>query len=187
MAKKTLGHHLILGELTDYLTGKILEDTHDERYKQKLARLLVEDKGYRKREIKPRHELIVTAGEKRARINIDFSITLADSIRMIIKYGPGSLVTRHRCALAASRLLSPYQIPVVVVTNGEEADVLDGWSGKVVSQGFESIPVKSELIQRTAKEKRHHITEKQAEMESRIVYAFEIDGRCPCDDTVCSL
>ena len=30
------GHHLILGELTDLITGETLTDTHDERYRQKL-------------------------------------------------------------------------------------------------------------------------------------------------------
>ncbi len=30
-------HHLILGELTDYLTEETLADTHDERLRQKLS------------------------------------------------------------------------------------------------------------------------------------------------------
>ena len=37
-------HHLILGELTDYLTGEPLTDTHDERLRQELAKWLVEKK-----------------------------------------------------------------------------------------------------------------------------------------------
>ena len=40
------GHHLIMGELEDFLTGEVLADTHDERYRQKIARYLVEEKGY---------------------------------------------------------------------------------------------------------------------------------------------
>ena len=116
------GHHLILGELVDFITGETIRDTHDERYRQKLARLLVELKGYSKKEIKPRRELRVSAGEKNAMIKIDFEINVSGKIDMIIKYGPGSLITRHRPALAASRLVAPYQIPIVVVTNGEDAD-----------------------------------------------------------------
>ena len=38
------GHHLILGELDDFVTGQRLADTHDERYRQRLSRLLVEEK-----------------------------------------------------------------------------------------------------------------------------------------------
>ena len=112
--------YLVLGELTDYITGKIIKDTHDERYRQKLARLLVDDKGYQKNEIKVRSQLLVNAGDKRAVINVDFMVTLSGRICMIIKYGPGSLVTRRRPALAVSRLVAGYQVPVVVVSNGED-------------------------------------------------------------------
>ena len=45
-------HHLILGELVDFITGETLTDTHDERYRQKLAKILVTYKGYHKNEIK---------------------------------------------------------------------------------------------------------------------------------------
>jgi len=186
MAKKQ-GHHLILGDLVDVITGVTLQDTHDERYRQKVARLLVEQKGYHKTEVESRRELIVTAGEKKAMVKIDFNVNLDGRTCMIIKYGPGSLVTRHRPALAASRLLVSYQIPVVVVTNGEGADILDGTSGKVISRGFESIPSKFELESRVENARFNPIPAEKAEWESRIFYAFEVDGSCPCDDTVCRL
>jgi len=185
--KEKQGHHLILGEIVDFITGESIEDTHDERYRQKLARLLVENKEYGKTDIKPRCNLMAVAGEKRAIVKIDFSISLSEKICMIIKYGPGSLVTRHRPALAASRLLAPYQIPVVVVTNGEDADIIEGSSGKLSAQGLDSIPAKPELIDRIANERFNPLSEKQLERESRIFYAFEVDGSCPCDDTICRL
>ena len=99
--------HLILGELVDFITDETIEDTHDERYRQKLARLLVEKKGYNKNEIKSSFELPVSADANKAVVKIDFLITLSDKICMIIKYSPGSLVTRHRPVLAASRLVAP--------------------------------------------------------------------------------
>ena len=46
---KMAGHHLILGEITDFITGKTIEDTHDERYRQKIAKFLVNEKGYDKK------------------------------------------------------------------------------------------------------------------------------------------
>ena len=139
------GHHLILGELHDFITGATLKDTHDERYRQKIARLLVNRKGYRSTDIEPRRALPVQAGEKRATVKIDFLVNLSGRICMIIKYGPGSLVTRRRPVLAASRVLAPYQIPVAVVTNGEDAEVLEGSRGSVLAVGLENIPSKSEL------------------------------------------
>ena len=185
--KNKHGHHLILGEMVDFITGETIQDTHDERYRQKLARFLVEHKGYLKKEIEPGRELLIIAADKKAVLKVDYTINLAGKICIIIKYGPGSLVTRHRPALAASRLVAPYQVPVVVVTNGEDADILEGATGKVISMGLESIPAKAELIDKIANNYFDPISTQQAEMESRIIYAFEIDGSCTCDDSTCSL
>ncbi len=181
------GHHLVMGTLNDFITGERINDTHDERYRQKLAHLLVDIKGYVKSEITPRLDLFIRAGDKCAVIKVDYCITLNEKIYMILKYGPGSIVTRRRPALAASRLVAPYQVPVVVVTNGETAEVLDGKSGRVVATGLETIPSKSELFTQAKEYPFTAISEHRGEMESRIIFAFEVDGSCPCDDTICRL
>ena len=123
------GHHLILGSLTDLVTGETLEDTLDERCRQKIARLLLDEKGFRRTEIEPRRELLLQAGERRAVIRVDFIVRLKGRALMVIRFGPGSLVSRERPTLAVSRLIEGYQIPLAVVTNGEEAEILDGESG----------------------------------------------------------
>ena len=181
------GHHLILGKLTDYISGMTIFDTHDERYRQKIARLLVENKGFAKTDILTRSELMVRAGAKCAIIKVDFKISMSGRICMLIKYGPGSLVTRERPALAASRLSAPYQIPIVIVTNGEDAEVLDGATGKVLARGMEAIPSKKKVKDGFTALNFEPITPERTEMESRILYAFDVDGSCPCDDNICRL
>ncbi len=185
--EKTQGHHLVLGNLVDFITGKTLTDTHDERYRQKLAGLMVQEKGFLKKEIYPRNKLFISTANIKAIVNIDFKIVISGKVLMIIIFGPGSLTTRHRSALAASRLAEPYQIPVVVVSNGENADILNGKTGKVLHSGLNSIPDRSQLMNLADETDFTQITPRQVEMESRIIYAFEVDGRCPCDDTVCKL
>ena len=181
------GHHLILGELDDFITGEPIKDTHDERYRQQVARLLVNTKGYSKSDIEPRKNLLVMAGNKRAVIHIDFLIKLSGKVCMVLKYGPGSIVTRRRPTLAISRVLASYQIPIAVVTNGQDAEILEGRSGDVISRGLGTIPSKSRLIQITSENQFMPIAADRAEMESRIVYCFEVDGRCPCDEDICEL
>ena len=181
------GHHLILGEIDDLITGEIIKDTHDERYRQKIARLLVDCKGYLKSDIEPRKNLLVQAGDNRALIKIDFLINLADRRCMIINYGPGSLVTRHRPALAASRVVAPYQIPIAVVTNGEDAEILEGSSSKVLSRGLDNIPSKTELNKYAAGADFIKIPVERAAMESRVLYCYEVDDSCPCDEDICKL
>jgi hypothetical protein len=181
------GHHLILGTVTDFITGETIQDTHDERFRQNIARILVTDKKYDRNDIKPRCELLIRAGEKKAVIKIDFLVYSGNRIGMLIKYGPGSITTRHRPALAASRIAESYQIPVVVVTNGVDADILDGQSGRIVSTGLSSIPDKALLITISNNYSFTEIKPDRAEIESRILYAYEVDGSCPCDDTICRI
>jgi hypothetical protein len=181
------GHHLVLGELIDIITGETIADTHDERCRQKLARLLLEQKGYHRSQIQARFPLQCRAGENRAIVPIDFVITAGQRVGMIVKYGPGSLTTRHRSALAASRLVSGHAVPVVVVTNGKDADILDGVSGETLRSGLDAIPTGKELAEIVAGFDITTISAHRAEMESRIVYCYEVDDSCLCDDTICRL
>ncbi len=173
-------HHLILGETVDFITGKTIKDTHDERYRQKIARFLVEKKGYLKTDINPRQELRISIDGNVAVIRIDFAVRVEEKTFMVIRYGPGSLVTRERPSVAAARLLEPYQIPITVVTNGEDAEILDTISGKVIAHGFDAIPSKEEGIELVRNKQFHGIPAKQAEKEMRILYTFDIVGSCEC-------
>lgn len=181
------GHHLILGRLTDFITGETLEETHDERDRQKIARYLVSEKGYDKDSVVPRRDLIVRAGEKKAVLKIDFCVLVEDKVAMIIQYGPGSLVTRQRSTLAMARLIMPYEVPVAVVTNGRQAHIINCDTGGVVAEGLENIPAKQELASILKTTALKMVSPERFELEQRIVYAYEVDGSCPCDDTICRL
>ena len=130
---------------------------------------------------------MVKAGENKAVIKIDFLINLLGKVCMIINFGPGSIVTRRRPLLAASRVLSPYQIPIAVVTNGEDAEILECASGSLLSRGLEAIPSREQLAEIRATDNFKPISAERAEMESRILYCYEVDGSCPCDEHVCRL
>jgi hypothetical protein len=180
-------HHLVMGQLTDYLTGNVFDDTHDERYRQRLARLLVKNCGFAKEEITPRFRLKVSACDRQATIPIDFLVTLSGKVGMLVKYGPGSLVTRHSPAIAASRVIRPYRIPVAVVTNGEDAHILNTLTGDIAGEGLKSIPSKDELSLLVKGHDFQTIPLKMVEMANRIIYAFEVEGSCPCDTDICRL
>lgn len=181
------GHHLILGELTDFLTGEILEDTLDERYRQKIARFLVEKRGFRGADIRPRQMLEVRAGSLAGRVPADFLVAAAGRIAMVVKFGPGSLTTRHRPVVAIARLIAPAPVPVAVATNGEDADVLDVVTGKVRGSGWDAVPNRETLARIAESADAAPLSSKRREMEARIVHAYEIDGACPCDTTVCRI
>ncbi len=177
-------HHLVLGTLKDILTGNTITDTHDARYRQKIARLMLKN-GFEKQDIQgpAPHEL--TAGSLKARINIDYLVRFKNKIVLFIKYAPGSLVTRRQSTLALSRTVSKYQIPFVVVTNGEDAEIIEGDSGQVIAHGMNKIPTK-EIIENNFNDFSFKpISPKIFEQASRIAYACEVDGACPCDTDIC--
>ncbi|MGE4560691.1 MAG: type I restriction enzyme HsdR N-terminal domain-containing protein [Desulfobulbus sp.] len=138
----TSGHHIVYGELEDFLTGEILPDTDDERVRQGLARLLVEQLGYRKEELEPRLSL-VSEYANRVVTTIELTVSIDGKRLFILRYGPGSLVTREKAAIAAARILDPgYRIPLAIVTNGRDAELLETAHGKVLASGMECIPTR---------------------------------------------
>jgi len=178
-------HHFIYGSCTDYLTGETIVDTDDERIRQQLARLLVEEKGYEKTAIAPRRKIETLFAGQFVVSTIDLTVSVAGRQLFIVRYGPGSLVTRERPAIAAARVLQrDYQIPYAVVTNGRDAELLETASGKVLGTGMEAIPDR-----RRAEEMAAGTVfspppdEAHREKELRILNAFDVEVCCaggPC-------
>jgi hypothetical protein len=83
--------------------------------------------------------------------------------------------------------VTPYQIPVVVITNGEDAEIIDGGTGKLVSTGLENLPDKEKITKDMGSWSFPLIQKKVFDQASRIAFACEIDGACPCDSDVCIL
>ena len=107
--------------------------------------LLVEKKGYAKSDLEPRLRIETLYNGQYVASTIDITVREDDKRFMILRFAPGSIVTRERAAIAAARVLEPsYRIPLVVVTNCKDAEVLDSYTGKVIRQGLDSIPDRKE-------------------------------------------
>lgn len=138
------GHHIVYGELQDYLTGETLKDTDDERIRQELARLLVEELGYAPEELEPRLSIASAFNGSLVESRIELCARIEGKRLFILRYGPGSLVTREKAAIAAARILEPeYRIPLAVVTNGRDAELLETEKGRVLATGMGAIPSRS--------------------------------------------
>ncbi|VAW38061.1 hypothetical protein MNBD_DELTA04-191 [hydrothermal vent metagenome] len=176
----TSSHHIVYGTLVDFLTGAELPDTDDERYRQQLARFMVEEKGFAREELEPRLFIETTFNRQYVKSTIELTVRVADRRIMIIRYAPGSLVTRERPAIAAARILDPdYRIPLAVVTNCREAETLDTLTGKVLTTGMAGIPDRNrvagmvnELVFEPFADK------KRREKEARILNAYDLEVCC---------
>jgi len=182
------GHHLILGRTTDYITGETIADTYDERIRQKIAVFMVEKLGYFKKDLmtKVRHDM--NCGDLRGYSITDIVVNIKQRTVMIIKYGPGSLVTRERPALAAARTIVPsYTVPIAVVTNGLDAEILDVQSGKPISTGLDKIPSRKTLLSKFDTLNFTALPEKQLEAEKRILMAYDgIEHSCQYTENRCA-
>lgn len=174
-------HHLVLGSMQDILSEQTIEDNHDNRYRQKLAKLLL-DAGYTKQNISSHIPLVLKCDEKRALIHLDFLVKPHGKAAILIRYGPGSIVTRRTPGRAAALLMDA---PLLLVTNGEDAELLETRTGNLLSRGLNSIPPPEDLppVQPAAPP----LTPSIEERCHRILYAFEVNDACPCDDAVCHL
>jgi hypothetical protein len=141
MERNIPGHHLVYGTLKDYLTGEELPDTDDERVRQDLERIMVEEKGFSRQDLEPRLTIETTFNKIFVRSIIDLTVSVSGKRLFVLRYGPGSLVTREKPALAAARVLDKeYCIPLAVVTNGRDAELLETATGQVLATGMEAIP-----------------------------------------------
>ncbi len=173
-------HHLIYGTLDDYLTGEQLVDTDDERIRQNLSQMMVEEKGFGKEQISPRRYIDTLFSRCFVRSMVEMVVAIADREFLIIRYGPGSLVSRERSAIAAARVLNPaYRIPLAVVTNGKDAELLDTATGKILGYGLDSIPdcqtaalLLPDLVFLSPQ------NSDQRERELRILNAFDVERCC---------
>ncbi len=173
-------HHLIYGTLVDFLNGEELTDTDDERIRQRLSRMMVEEKGYPRDALIPRLRIDTLFARCFVASTIELTVAVREKRLMIIRYGPGSLVSRERSAIAAARVLCPdYRIPLAVVTNGEDAELLDTSTGKILGYGLHSIPDYPAALEMIDKlDFPAPLEPSKRERELRILNAFDVERCC---------
>lgn len=176
----TSGHHIVYGVLRDYLSGEELPDTDDERIRQQLARLLVEDLGYGRHELETRLSISSCFNHTDVQSRIDFCARIDHKRLFILRYAPGSLVTRETPAVAAARILEPdYRIPLAIVSNGRGAELLETKFGSVIAEGMACIPNRrraAELCREMSFEP--YPDAQKREQALRILNAFDVEVCC---------
>jgi len=168
--------------IIDFITGQSFIDTDDETIRQRVERFLIEEKGYSKNDIEVDREFEIVLGEEINRSSIDLIVNVEEKRFMVIKCARGSLVSREREMLSCARILDVYQIPFAVITNGEDAEVLDTISSEIIGCGLEAIYSKKEALEAVRRIEFKRLSEERIEKEKRIYLAFDAI-KCPseCD------
>ena len=144
--------------------------------------MMVEELGYGKEDLEPRCYIETLFSSQFVRSTIELTVSLKERGKkfLVNRYAPGSLVSRERAAIAAARVLEKgYQIPLAVVTNCRDAELLDTATGKVLATGMEAIPSRSQAEEMFADlEFRDPPQGKKREGELRILNAFDVEICC---------
>lgn len=153
----------------------------EEIIRQKIQGLLLGEKGYVSEDIAEEVPFDLETDREVFQLKVSLVIQIEGRPLVLIKCGAGSVLARERPALALSRLFGEYQVPLTIVTNGEEATILNTLTGETLGCGLEAIPGKKSLLSQLADLKWLPLPEKRIKLEKRILSAFEalgLHGEC---------
>lgn len=156
------------------------ETIKEEVIRKKLSDFLL-TKGFLPEDLEEDVPYRLQTDQENFQLAVSFVIRLRNRYAVLIKCGAGSILARERAALALSRLFADYQIPITIVTNGEDAVILDTLTGENLGCGLSAIPDKAYLLTQLDDLKYLPLPGKRIPLEKRILAAFEglgLHGEC---------
>lgn len=182
-------HDVSLGTtIEDYLTGEELKATTYEDLRQAMARLLVEEKGFPKENLRPRVAVTIPI-EGRDYTRLLDLVAYDDQGKPLLAllFCPGVVTTYHRESLASARLLAPEPAPLIVVTDTKDAVVLETAGGTELGQGLLAVPDWQRLKHLAKEHPAPAMTEDRKQRESRILYAYSESLYDCCGGAACAI
>lgn len=168
--------------IRDYLTGEDVEETSYEEFRQALARLLVEERGYPKGQVCAKVGVCFPVDGKDYTRMVDLVVSDASGGPLLLVVfcsgEPGSYI---RETLAASRLYGPSPVPLALVTDTREALILRVSDGRILAQGgMRTIPHFDDLTRLAADSPAPPLTDDAVMRERRILFAYSefLSGGC---------
>ena len=172
-----LKENAIFVKIPCFLTGRLVLDTDRERIRQKLAKFLVHEKGYRIDDFQLDTEIPVEANNEKVIAYVDLVVRIKDRSLMILRGGPGSVITRESGTVAAARLLEKdYIVPWAVQANLFDASFIDVKRKKAIAYGWDAIPTRAELLKMTSNWPPPKLPENRIPLERQILYSYDTHG-----------
>jgi hypothetical protein len=146
--------------------------------KQKVWEILTKEKNFDPGEIEIDPEVRLRLSDCEATVSIDFIINLPSASFMIIKCSSSAIESWERYVISFARVVKDYQIPYAVVTDGDNARIIDVLAGTLVSESIERILNRQEALDKMKDFKKIPCPVNRLEREKRVIYAFE-GIKCP--------
>ncbi len=155
--------------------------SEDKRIQAALREFLINFRGYPEGFIVLDEPFSVTIGGRKRNFKADLSVRYGERLILVAKCSPGSVVTRERHIVSIARLMDKDCIvPLAIVTNGEEVSVLDGETGKIISEGWDGVPHWKDIPTILAGREKLTLTSEQRRKESHILDTYEFIS-CSCN------
>lgn len=135
---------------------------------------LITVKGYEEADIEKDREFRVLLDDMTETVSADYIISLEGKRFIVIKCSPGALESRERHLVSFARVVDAYQIPFAMVTDGNDARLLDTLTGKIAGQGLNSLPHRSEAVDLIKSLQFIPYPRERLDREKRILLAFEV-------------
>jgi len=141
--------------------------------RQVIRDFLLNERGYSEEDMEIDRQFEIIQDNSRVPVSVDYILTLGGKRFMVIKCSPGALESRERHIVSFARVVDLYQIPFAAVTDGLHARILDAVSGKLISEGLDSIPGRSKALEILQSTELKPYPAGRIDREKRILLAFE--------------
>ena len=155
----------------DLITGRPLPSSDDEPVRQAVeARLL--SLGYSPTDIGVDVTRTLGPEHEGLRVVADLLVKMERRPALLLRCARGSLITREKEAMACARIISSPVVPLAVVANADDAELLDAVTGQVLALGLAGIPSPEQLGRMLAERPLHWATPIQITQAARIYATF---------------
>jgi hypothetical protein len=107
--------------------------------KQMIFEFLIKEKLFEPEEIETNPEFKITLGNNEITVHIDFVVNLPTASFMVIQCSSSSLEAWERYVTSFARVIKDYQIPYAVVTDGENAQIIDVLAGRLIGESLDKL------------------------------------------------
>jgi hypothetical protein len=140
---------------------------------KRVVDFLISHRGYSANDLEINQEFDVQLTECTFSVRADIVVKIKLKRIFTVKCVMSSMESWERHSVAFGRVADTHRIPFAVITDSEDARMLDTADGTLVAQGLDCIPSKQEAERMLEETVIETYPAERAQKEKRILYAFE--------------
>jgi len=148
--------------------------------KQKVFEFLIKEKQFKPEEIETDPEFRITLSDSEITVHTDFVVNLSSASFILILCRATAIESWERYIISFAKVIKDYQIPYAVVTDGENAQIIDIPAGRLIGKSLSELFNRQEVLNKMKDFKKIPCPANRLEKEKRILYAFE-GIKCPTE------